>query len=635
MILALPVLVSAQSTTDTIARIQELVRQLTVVQQQLKDLLAAQSAQTSQPVSGVALSPPFRVCPAISRVLSRGTRGDDVLELQKFLISQRFLDEENASGFFGSLTEDALRKWQSANGIVSSGDALSTGWGVFGPATRAHIVQSCGRNDMTPVTPSTSFIPLPPNRPEISLPPMRPVYPDTDVSISAVSGPTTLSVGERGIWNIHTLAPVGSKLSYSVIWGDEVQAIDMLNALAGIATQNTTGTFTHTYTRPGRYSPRFTVWTDSASASASISVIVGDGGTSKALSARPTSGAAPLTVTFVTPDMCVRGLAMESIYRIDFGDGSAPEVFSECGTRSTVHSYRAAGTYLAQFQESGFSNVAPEWRTRANVRIDVNRVEQPSAVFSASPLTGWAPLAVTFAVSADIIGPRTTSGGGLIANPDAGSYKIVFGDGSEEGIQCAGGQDGRCTVPIHVRHVYERAGTYVAQLVHYGYYGIAGNNSRVVASQAISVGGQHVDNAILQTIRNALEVENQYRRTRLETVDMIRRDARCAAVVDRFGKDIEASARAVALLEALIANFRPSTSLSAEREALEKLDTYLAQKIVHTQKDLQNARDALMLAKNGTLCGGTVSSESASQLASALAALESALNSLIRKLRNE
>jgi hypothetical protein len=138
MILALPVLVSAQSTTDTIARIQELVRQLTVVQQQLKDLLAAQSAQTSQPVSGVALSPPFRVCPAISRVLSRGTRGDDVLELQKFLISQRFLDEENASGFFGSLTEDALRKWQSANGIVSSGDALSTGWRFRSCDARAH-----------------------------------------------------------------------------------------------------------------------------------------------------------------------------------------------------------------------------------------------------------------------------------------------------------------------------------------------------------------------------------------------------------------------------------------------------------------------------------------------------------------
>jgi hypothetical protein len=46
---------------------------------------------------------------------------------------------------FRILTEDALQRWQAAQGIASTGDANSTGWGSAGPKTREHIKSKwCG-----------------------------------------------------------------------------------------------------------------------------------------------------------------------------------------------------------------------------------------------------------------------------------------------------------------------------------------------------------------------------------------------------------------------------------------------------------------------------------------------------------
>ncbi len=67
------------------------------------------------------------------RSLSRGMRGDDVRDLQELLAQDpSILTSDNITGFFGPLTEEALRKFQRKHGI----DAI----GVFGPKTQAKIL---------------------------------------------------------------------------------------------------------------------------------------------------------------------------------------------------------------------------------------------------------------------------------------------------------------------------------------------------------------------------------------------------------------------------------------------------------------------------------------------------------------
>ncbi len=67
-----------------------------------------------------------------SRNLTIGSRGTDVLNLQKVLISKGYLTIKNPTTYFGPLTKSALIKYQRANGIAPA-------VGYFGPITRSHI----------------------------------------------------------------------------------------------------------------------------------------------------------------------------------------------------------------------------------------------------------------------------------------------------------------------------------------------------------------------------------------------------------------------------------------------------------------------------------------------------------------
>ncbi|MEK7188047.1 MAG: peptidoglycan-binding protein [Patescibacteria group bacterium] len=75
-------------------------------------------------------------CIILSRSLKRGSSGEDVKKLQEFLASNPTLyPEKIISGYFGALTEKAVQRWQVRNGIVTSGDPATTGYGVVGPKT--------------------------------------------------------------------------------------------------------------------------------------------------------------------------------------------------------------------------------------------------------------------------------------------------------------------------------------------------------------------------------------------------------------------------------------------------------------------------------------------------------------------
>jgi len=92
------------------------------------------TVQVSSPTSGSAAG-----CYSFTRWMMIGTLdeevGGDVSRLQTLLTSLNYYSSD-ITGKFGAFTEAAVKKFQTAKDIISSGDINSTGFGGVGPATR-------------------------------------------------------------------------------------------------------------------------------------------------------------------------------------------------------------------------------------------------------------------------------------------------------------------------------------------------------------------------------------------------------------------------------------------------------------------------------------------------------------------
>ncbi len=76
----------------------------------------------------------------ISTQLDFGARGSEVTELQTYLSTNaNIYPSKLVTGYFGPLTKAGVERFQTAEGIVSSGTPLSTGYGRVGPLTQAAI----------------------------------------------------------------------------------------------------------------------------------------------------------------------------------------------------------------------------------------------------------------------------------------------------------------------------------------------------------------------------------------------------------------------------------------------------------------------------------------------------------------
>jgi peptidoglycan hydrolase-like protein with peptidoglycan-binding domain len=82
-------------------------------------------------------------CGLFVRNIVRGSAGDDVRDLQEFLRKTGDLKATSTTNFFGPMTEEALKMWQRREGIVTSGDAQTTGFGMVGPMTRKIMLERC------------------------------------------------------------------------------------------------------------------------------------------------------------------------------------------------------------------------------------------------------------------------------------------------------------------------------------------------------------------------------------------------------------------------------------------------------------------------------------------------------------
>ena len=217
-----------------------------------------------------------------------------VTQLQKFLAQDSIVyPEGHITGFYGPLTEQAVKRWQAKNGLVSSGSPDTTGYGVMGAQTREKIRAFCPT--LLPIP-----IPIPPQTcPQYSSPfcqanekitpggmdasgcqlPGKCVPAGTSLPpvISGVSGPTALNTSQSGTWTVTARDPENSPLSYSVVWGDEVAYPTPLRTPSASESVKQTATFTHAYFNAGVYTPIFYVM-DSQGLSAKTSISVNVGG---------------------------------------------------------------------------------------------------------------------------------------------------------------------------------------------------------------------------------------------------------------------------------------------------------------------------------------------------------------------
>ena len=148
-----------------------------------------------------------------------------------------------------------------------------------------------------------------------------------------------------------------------------------------------------------------------------------------AAAATPESGLAPLTVEF-------NGAAADSdgsiaSYQWNFGDGASSNRLV------TSHVYVAPGNYTASLVVTDDRGASASSSVTVHATSTAN--QPPTASVSATPMTGAAPLTVSF------------SGSGTDADGTIATYAWAFGDGAASSAQ-------------NPSHAYSAAGTYAARL---------------------------------------------------------------------------------------------------------------------------------------------------------------------------
>jgi PKD repeat protein len=389
-------------TTDVSSLIAALEAQVQQLEQQIAQLQAGSSNSTG---------PSTGSCSGTS--LTIGSTGSAVLALQQFLVSRGLLTPESESSYFGPLTQASVQQWQTANataanGLPSSGSPSTTGWGIFGlKSIAASGLSLCTNNGGTGNT----------NGPAAT----------TQGGFTAVptSGTAPLSVTFSRAPFVITSQSSTSALAdaahqntfYGIDFGDgtATQGFQLSCSPNNQQGQTCTPSVMYTYQSPGTYTATLEQVTQSnisggSTCDTNCQTIVGIANTpvttpitsltitvaasptqATTFSASPTSGSAPLTVSF-------SGSFNGTSYSVDYGDGKSSGQLSACGWLSdgggqvcgqvgTLHVYASPGTYTAHLMNGN--------AILASATVAVTG----GTSFSASPLSGAAPLVVSFSAS--------------------------------------------------------------------------------------------------------------------------------------------------------------------------------------------------------------------------------------------
>ncbi len=162
--LAMPPMASAALTESQIQAILSLLQSFGTDQAIVNNVNSSlRGLPTTGGGGGTAVCPNFTYNLYLG--LDDSETGGQVSELQKFLAQDSSVFPEGTiTGFYGPLTEQAVKRWQAKNGVVYSGSPDTTGYGVVGSRTREKIRAVCvggggGSGSIIPIgTPSLTVI---------------------------------------------------------------------------------------------------------------------------------------------------------------------------------------------------------------------------------------------------------------------------------------------------------------------------------------------------------------------------------------------------------------------------------------------------------------------------------------------
>lgn len=319
--LLIPVAVSAATAEELTAQIQALLQQVQALNQQV-------GGSTATTVTGSGTVTPSSVqCPHVSRVLKRGATGPDVTRLQQFLaLDPAVYPEAQVTGYYGALTEAAVKRFQCKNKLVCDGTPESTGYGVTGPRTAALLALQCP--DLLGGSNAGGFI-----------------------RVTPVIGNAPLNVAVEATVNT---AKSCTATTYELIYGDSSPSATVV--VPSNACNEMRQVFNHTYTAPGTY----TIILRSGIHQTSATVTVGgsggggggggggtgstQGGGSFAVSPGYGGDAFTVLAQFGLSSNC-------TAYDLNWGDGSSNATQSQgtCAagavTKQLPHTYSTGGTY--------------------------------------------------------------------------------------------------------------------------------------------------------------------------------------------------------------------------------------------------------------------------------------------------
>ena len=425
-VISLPLMTSAATTAELQAQAQALLQQVAALQAQL----AAQTGGAVTPTSGAVTV--TGTCPLTGVSLRLGSTGDAVSRLQQFLARDSSVyPEAQVSGYFGSLTQAAVQRWQAKYNIVTSGTPDTTGYGVVGPRTAAAMSLQCA-GSVTGTTVGSTV--------GGSVAPAVGGF----IQVSPISGNAPLSVKVTA--TVNTVNSCGSAI-YTLDFGDGSipQAIaTQPNACASFAQ-----TFAHLYLYGGIYIVKLSAGGHETTATVVVSGPSAPSPNTNAvatspitLTASPTSGAAPLAVSFSASG---GNAAYSGGVSINFGDGSSATLCgagATCGQQSLSHTYQGSGTFQATMvgTSGGVST------TLATASITTS----PSSYtpFSLTPQYGGNALAaqIQFAYAQSV------------------GYTLTWGDGSTGQATCASTADQNGLLSCSATHTYSGGGNYTVSL---------------------------------------------------------------------------------------------------------------------------------------------------------------------------
>jgi peptidoglycan hydrolase-like protein with peptidoglycan-binding domain len=410
-----PAFASALTADELRIQINDLLAKIQALQTQI----GAQSGTSATTPTSPA---PAGTCPRVSRVLKLGDSGADVTRLQQFLsLDPAVYPERNVSGYYGPLTEAAVKRFQCKNKLVCDGDAASTGYGVTGPRTAALLALQCpdGGGTTTGGTGQVSGF----------------------IKVTPTSGPSPLNVLVDA--TVNTAHACGAA-TYLIDYGDGSSPGTIIVPANGC--NEVHQAFSHTYTNAGTYAVLLRSGTHQVSATVTVSQGSSlPGGSSDTISGSPTSGSAPLTVSFSglvnSTAQCNAGP-----YSINFGDGQTASIsVATCSATNfqVPHTYSSSGTYAARLY-------------RGNPAVNVGSV---TVNVGGSVSSSGGSFSVTGGINGNPLQARA-----LFDLPSSCSrYDLDWGDGSSHTLQ----SEGTCssgTIGKEVTHTYSSAGAYTIVL---------------------------------------------------------------------------------------------------------------------------------------------------------------------------